>query len=217
MKELIPIDDCGMFVSKADEEVRVSSRHIAKIFGKEHKNVLHAIDKITKSDGISKEFARLNFKPSAYKSKDGRTLREYCLTRDGFVMVTMGFTGDKAMKFKEWYITRFNEMETQLMALITARLECPELTDALKRLNTENPFIYSNEFNMIHKMVLGMGTADFRKIHDIKKGESIRPYLTKEQIELIQKLQKYDSVLVDVLPNYEDRKNALLKFYNSIA
>lgn len=217
MKELIPIDDCGMFVSKKDEEVRVSSRHIAKIFGKEHKDVLRAIDNILNSDGLSDEFSQRNFTRSKYTTDRGKTYREYCLTRDGFVMVTMGFTGEKAMRFKEWYITRFNEMEKQLMGLITARLECPELTDALKRLNAENPFVYSNEFDMINKMVLGMSTRDFRKIHDIKKGESIRPYLTKEQIELIQKLQKYDSVLVDVLPNYEDRKKALLKFYNNIA
>lgn len=97
MKELIPLDDFGMFVSKKDEEVRVSSRYIAKIFNKEHKNVIHAIDNIVKSDGLSKEFTRLNFKLSAYKSKDGRMCKEYCLTRDGFVMVTMGFTGREAI------------------------------------------------------------------------------------------------------------------------
>lgn len=217
MKELIPIDDCGMFVSKKDEEVRVSSRYIAKLFNKEHKNVLQSIENVVKSEGLSKEFTRLNFQPSAYKSKDGRMCKEYCLTRDGFVMVTMGFTGKNAMKFKEWYINKFNEMEKQLTTLITTRIECPDLTDALKRLETENPFIYSNEFDMINKMVLGMSTRDFRNIHEIKKGESIRPYLTKQQIELIQKLQKYDSVLVDVLPNYDERKKALLKFYESIA
>lgn len=217
MKELIPIDDCGMFVSKKDEEVRVSSRYIAKLFNKEHKTVIRAIDNIVKSNGLSNEFTKHNFVPSAYKSKDGRMCKEYCLTRDGFVMVTMGFTGEKAMKFKEWYINKFNEMEKQLTTLITTRLECPDLTDALKRLETENPFIYSNEFDMINKMVLGMSTRDFRNIHEIKKGESIRPYLTKQQIELIQKLQKYDSVLVDVLPTYDERKKALLKFYESIA
>ena len=217
MRELIPIDDCGMFVSKKDEEVRVSSRYIAKLFNKEHKTVIRAIDNIVKSQGLTKEFTKHNFVPSAYKSKDGRMCKEYCLTRDGFVMVTMGFTGEKAMKFKEWYINKFNEMEKQLTTLITTRLECPDLTDALKRLGTENPFIYSNEFDMINKMVLGMSTRDFRNIHEIKKGESIRPYLTKQQIELIQKLQKYDSVLVDVLPTYDERKKALLKFYESIA
>ena len=217
MKELIPIDDCGMFVSKKDEEVRVSSRYIAKIFNKEHTHVLRAIDNIVKSEGLSKEFIQANFGLNAYKSKNGIMRKEYCLTRDGFVMVTMGFTGEKAMKFKEWYINKFNEMEKQLTTLITTRLECPDLTDALKRLETENPFIYSNEFDMINKMVLGMSTRDFRNIHEIKKGESIRPYLTKQQIELIQKLQKYDSVLVDVLPTYDERKKALLKFYESIA
>lgn len=217
MKELIPIDDCGMFVSKKDEEVRVSSRYIAKLFNKEHTHVLRAIENIVKSEGLSKEFTQANFGLSAYKSKDGRMCKEYCLTRDGFVMVTMGFTGKNAMKFKEWYINKFNEMEKQLTTLITTRIECPDLTDALKRLETENPFIYSNEFDMINKMVLGMSTRDFRNIHEIKKGESIRPYLTKQQIELIQKLQKYDSVLVDVLPNYDERKKALLKFYESIA
>ena len=217
MKELIPIDDCGMFVSKKDEEVRVSSRYIAKLFNKEHRDVLRAIDKILKSDGLSEAFSRCNFARSTYKTNRGKTYREYCLTRDGFVMVTMGFTGEKAMKFKEWYINKFNEMEKQLTTLITTRLECPDLTDALKRLGTENPFIYSNEFDMINKMVLGMSTRDFRNIHEIKKGESIRPYLTKQQIELIQKLQKYDSVLVDVLPTYDERKKALLKFYESIA
>lgn len=77
MKELIPINDCGMFVSKKDEEVRVSSRYIAKLFNKEHRSVLRAIDNIVKSQGLSKEFTKHNFVPSAYKSKDGRILKFY--------------------------------------------------------------------------------------------------------------------------------------------
>ena len=108
MKELIPIDDCGMFISKEDEEVWVSSRYIAKIFNKEHTHVLRAIENIIKSEGLSKDFILANFCSNAYKSKNGRMCKEYCLSPDGFVMLTMGFTGEKAMKFKEWYI---NEME----------------------------------------------------------------------------------------------------------
>lgn len=38
----------------------------------------------------------------------------YTLTRDGFTMVAMGYTGAKAMKFKEDYITAFNRMEDAL-------------------------------------------------------------------------------------------------------
>lgn len=215
MKQLIPINDYGLFVNK-NNDVLVNSRYIAKIFNKEHKDVLRAIDKIIKSTGISEEFTKRNFTLSAYKSKDGRMLREYNLTRDGFVMVTMGFTGEKAMRFKEWYITRFNEMEQQLTILLQTRTECPELTNALKDLNSNNKFIYSNEFDMINKIVLGVSSKDFRELHSVKKGESIRPYLTKEQIELIQKLQKYDSVLVELIPSYHERKVKLMEKYEKL-
>ena len=74
MKELIPIDDCGMFVGKKDEEVRVSSRYIAKLFNKEHKTVIRAIDNILKSDGLSEEFSRHNFAPSTYKTNRGKLI-----------------------------------------------------------------------------------------------------------------------------------------------
>jgi phage regulator Rha-like protein len=38
----------------------------------------------------------------------------YRLTRDGFVFLTMGFTGAKAAQFKQWYIEEFNRMEAAL-------------------------------------------------------------------------------------------------------
>lgn len=38
----------------------------------------------------------------------------YYITRDGFTMVAMGYTGAKAMKFKEAYINEFNKMEAML-------------------------------------------------------------------------------------------------------
>lgn len=66
MKQLIPINDYGLFVNK-NNDVLVNSRYIAKIFNKEHKDVLRAIDKILKSTGISEEFTKRNFTLSAYK------------------------------------------------------------------------------------------------------------------------------------------------------
>ena len=35
----------------------------------------------------------------------------YYITRDGFVLLAMGYTGEKAMKFKEAYINQFNAMQ----------------------------------------------------------------------------------------------------------
>ena len=36
------------------------------------------------------------------------------MNRDGFTLLTMGFTGKKALRFKLEYISAFNEMETKL-------------------------------------------------------------------------------------------------------
>ena len=214
MKEVIPVNDYGLFVNK-NNDVLVDSRYIAKIFDMHHKHILQAIDNLLKKQGLSDEFSRTNFRPSNYNTR-GKTYRCYNLTRDGFVMLVMGFTSKKATRFKEWYINKFNEMEQQLTILLQARVECPDLTDALKDLNSDNKFIYSNEFNMINKMVLGLSTKDFRELHGVKKGESIRPYLTKQQIELIQKLQKYDSVLVELVPSYKERKIKLTEKYHKL-
>jgi phage regulator Rha-like protein len=38
----------------------------------------------------------------------------YYITKDGFMMLAMGFSGDKAAKFKEAFIMAFNKMEHAL-------------------------------------------------------------------------------------------------------
>lgn len=56
-------------------------------------------------------FTRLNFQLSGYKDPTGRTLPEYLMTRDGFTLLAMGFTGAKAMQWKIKYAEAFNTME----------------------------------------------------------------------------------------------------------
>lgn len=55
----------------------------------------------------------------------------YYLTKDGFVILAMGFTGKVAAKFKEAYINAFNEMEERLRG-ITIKEE--EITTYLREL-----------------------------------------------------------------------------------
>ncbi len=37
----------------------------------------------------------------------------YEMDRDGFVMLVMGYNGEKAMRFKEAYISEFNAMDVE--------------------------------------------------------------------------------------------------------
>lgn len=95
-------------------EARVSSLDIARHFGKAHKDVLRAVDHIVSDSGD--EFARRNFTPSSYLNEQNREFRFYEMTRDGWVLLVMGFTGPDAMQWKLRYIEAFNAMESELSA-----------------------------------------------------------------------------------------------------
>ena len=95
---------------KKDNKIVVSSREVAENFNKLHKDVLKAIKNIE----CSEEFTERNFAPSSYKDRSGKENTEYLITRDGFTLLAMGFTGKKAMQFKEAYIEAFNKMELAL-------------------------------------------------------------------------------------------------------
>ena len=62
---------------------------------------------------------------------------------------------------------------------------------------------------MINRIVTGMSTKQFRELHGIPKGETIRPHMTQEQIDLLETLQKVDIGLMLALPNYDQRKRQL--------
>lgn len=215
MKELIPKDELGVFADTKDT-ARVDSLFVAQFFEKQHKHVLRDIAKITEpKSGLSKEFIKNNFIADTYKDSTGRKLPCYQMTRDGFTMLVMGYTGAKAMKFKELYIKHFNEMEQFIKTLVSARQEFPLLTENIKLLHDNpKPYHFSNECDMINRIVLGKTAKQFRFENNIEKGESIRPYLSKEQVNMLDVLQKVDVGLLVAFPNYEDRKRKL-EWYKS--
>lgn len=112
-------NELGIFISN-DRPV-VSSRDIARVFEKEHKNVLQNIQNLK----CPASFGQLNFQPTTYTDTIGREYPEYIITRDGFTLLVMGFTGEKAMAWKIKYIEAFNAMEQELLH----RPQLPDFTD----------------------------------------------------------------------------------------
>lgn len=69
------------------------------------------------STQVPENFVKPNFGLYEYPVETGigtRTAKAYLLSKDAFTLLTMGYTGEKAMAFKIAYIARFNEMEEQL-------------------------------------------------------------------------------------------------------
>lgn len=210
MKELIPMDAYGVFADTHDT-ARASSLQVAEHFGKRHDNVLADIKRLDCSDN----FRLLNFKESYYINGQNKKQPCYAMTRDGFMFLVMGYRGKKAAAIKEAYIMRFNDMEKFIRTLVETRQEFPLLTANIKLIHERPmPYHFSNEADMLNKLVIGQTAKQFRESHGLKKGESIRPYLTDEQIKTLDTLQKVDIGLLLAMPDFNQRKRQLQWYLN---
>lgn len=110
-------------------QITATSLQVAEHFGKRHTHVLRSIRNLQ----VSEEFSRLNFGPRDYFDERGKVQPMYDITRDGFAMLAMGFTGKEAARWKEAYISTFNAMEAKLRALyVTPLLSQSEFRNGIK-------------------------------------------------------------------------------------
>lgn len=115
----------------------VTSRNVAEYFHKRHDHVLRDIDKLiseineatgqnpileadtvdygSKLSSITLDFPPIlgatHFKEISYIASNGKSNREFEITKDGFTLLAMGFTGKEALKWKLKYVEAFNRME----------------------------------------------------------------------------------------------------------
>ena len=195
-------------ISKAEVTV-VSSLDVAETFEKRHDHVLRDIKEL----GCSDEFRLSNFGESSYINSQNKKQTMYYITRDGFTLLAMGYTGEKAMKFKEAYIKQFNAMEKALFERIKEREKGvavrQALTKALQQSNAKERMhghAYSTYTNCIYKVLFGKNAKQLREELGIGKKESLRDYLTAEELKAIQSMECLVSGLVDCGWGYDQIK-----------
>lgn len=91
-----------------DQQAVTSSLQVAEVFEKQHKHVLGAIENLVAENSAAKYFAE-----GTYENR-GKEYPLYYMNRDGFTLLAMGFTGQKALQFKLKYIEAFNQMEKEI-------------------------------------------------------------------------------------------------------
>lgn len=171
--------------------------------------------------GCSNEFRRSNFGESSYINAQNKKQPMYFMTRDGFTLLVMGYTGELAMKFKEAYIKQFNAMETALRGKLIEREKGiavrQSLTKALQQ-STEDVRMhghaYSTYTNCIYKELFGMNAAQLREKFGIGKKDSLRDCFTQEELRAIQSMECLVSGLVDCGWEY-DRVKAFIHENNA--
>ncbi|MCA0851225.1 Rha family transcriptional regulator [Salipiger thiooxidans] len=112
-------------------EVFATSRDVAACFEKRHYHVLRDIDRlVARQPTLLKPTAESDtlggcFEEITIEVKVGcgatRLDRAYAMTRDGFALLAVGFTGEKALEFKMQYIRTFGLMERKVISHDLAR------------------------------------------------------------------------------------------------
>lgn len=176
----------------------VSSRQVAESFGKEHRAVLRSIRELQSVQNCADWFYK-----TTYTDDKNRTYPMYLMNRDGFSILVMGFTGEKAMQWKIKYIKAFNKMEKALNKQNAIReagkIARRNLTDTIRDEIPDSPhknFVYSNFTDLVYKPVIGCSARQFRKKHGLGKKTNIRDYLSTDQIKAVD---KYENLIKDLI------------------
>lgn len=202
-------------ISKTEMTV-ASSLDVAETFEKNHRDVMESIRNI-ESIISTAEFSTL-FYLDSYKASNGKMNPMYLMTRDGFTLLAMGYTGQKAIQFKIAYIKQFNAMEKALQGKLIEREKGiavrQSLTKALQQ-SAENERMhghaYSTYTNCIYKVLFGKNTRQLREELGISKKDNLRDYLSAEELKAIQSMECLISGLVDCGWGYDQIKEFIQK------
>lgn len=213
MKMLVKPKEFGIFADYS-HNAKTNSLYVAKFFEKDHAHVLRDIEQLY----CSEDFRQSNFGLTYYHDDQGKKRHCVEMSRDGFWFLAMGYKGQKAATIKETFLKKFNEMEQFIAKLSVVKDDFATLTDGIRTVYGDDApqYVYSNENNLLNSIITGMSTKKFRELHNIPKGESIRPYLTAKQLAALDKLQKVDTGLLLSTPDYKARKQLLQEYYDRI-
>jgi len=141
------------------------------------------------------------------------------MTRDGFTLLVMGFSGEKAMCFKLAYINQFNQMESLLQGKLIEREKGIAVRNALTKaieISGENERMHNHAYSnytdhIIYKQVFGMRTSELREKYGIGKKDDLRSCFTEEELRKVQNAERLVSSLIEYGWGFDEIKDFVLK------
>lgn len=193
----------------------VTSLDVAETFEKEHYHVMEDIREI-QSKISTPEFSGL-FYEGEYKASNGKKNPMYYMNRDGFTLLAMGYTGEKAMRFKLAYINQFNQMEELLKGKLIERekgiVVRQAFTKALKESGEDERMhnhAYSTYTDLVYKAVFGRNAKQLREEYGITKQDNLRDWFAQEELERVKSVEMVVGGLVKCGWGYDDVKDFIM-------
>lgn len=221
VRDILTEDFMGVYSPDA-RKVVVGTRKIAETFDKEHKDIINMIERrieiLKNMRSIEKDSFLLNFIETKYKSR-GKEFKEYLLNKDGFIYVVMGLEGGLAEELKIKYINTFNKMVELITTRQLAKIGYKDMSRAVKEYYERRDEIavwyhYSNEADMINRIVLGCTSKRFKEDNNVDIQDATRDIIPEWKLKIIDKLERLDTDLLDMDYEFADRKVFLQKRFD---
>lgn len=97
-------------IAVTDNRLTTNSHVVAAEFGKSHAHILRDVRRLKANCPADWFESNYGFRFEISDLQNGRSLRVCDMTKDGFMLLVMGFGGKKAMTKKIEFITAFNAM-----------------------------------------------------------------------------------------------------------
>lgn len=115
----------------------------------------------------------------------------------------------------KWVDNRLKEEHRRKQYRLELKTGYLPLTGAVQAAHEKDEsYHYSNEANLINKLVTGMTTKKFKEINDVK---CVRDALTAAQAQLMNKVQRHNSVLIEMGVDFHERKRLLQQLVDKAA
>ncbi len=196
--------------------VFTTSNDVAFETKKAHRSILRDIDILILNLTAQKCAVENYFIESLFKNSRNRTFRFFEITRDGFVLLAMGYNKEKFFKFKIDYINAFNRMEEELKNHSLIRRVGVEtrkvLTDEIKD-SGENDRMHGHGFSAYTKFAYKLAGIKYIKP---KKGENFRDSLIKDDLSRVENIESMMKSLIKTGKVYGEIKEDLNLIFGSV-
>ena len=167
---------------------------------------------------IADELSDDHYESFVVQNTNNTTSVIFNLTLDQCMLVSMR----ESKSVRRFVLAKIKELElklqsTRLFALTrkTSKDEYLPMTNAIAEAHEEiKPYHFSNEADLINRIVLGQTASKYRQFHDIQKGEAIRDYLNQAELDCIVSLQRANTVYIEDGLDFQERKAKLTDLFN---
>lgn len=208
-----------MNLIQAIQNQTMSSIDLLKVINNARKQVGEPQVRLNKfNEKIEDELEGDHYTKSVVQNSNNTQSVVYQLTKDQCMLLSMReskIVRRNVLEKLKAIDDKLIEKQNHNIVRTESKLEYRPMTDAIALAHEEiKPYHFSNEADLINRIVLGCTASKFRKENDILIGDGIRDYLTTLQLKCIVDLQRANTVYIEDGLEFQERKAKLQSLFD---